>query len=66
MTEKMTEREQLCYDKGRADGRKELVQSICDSLEEELYDYDSKNDYCAGFDAGLERAWRLMRAEVRE
>jgi len=43
-----------------------LVQSICDSLEEELYDYDSKNDYCAGFDAGLERAWRLIRAEVRE
>jgi len=46
-------------------GRKALVQSVCDSLEEEFYDYDSKNDYYAGFDDGLKRAMRLMKAEVR-
>jgi hypothetical protein len=49
-----------------ADGRKELVQSVCDSLREELYDGDSEDDYDAGFDNGIKRAMRLMKAEVRE
>jgi hypothetical protein len=54
------------YHKGYIDGREELVQSVCDSLREEFYDYDSENDYYAGFDDGLKRAMRLMKAEVRE
>jgi hypothetical protein len=49
-----------------ADGRKALVQSVCDSLREELYDDDSEDDYDAGFDNGIKRAMRLMKAEVRE
>jgi hypothetical protein len=49
-----------------ADGRKELVQSVCDSLREELYDDDSEDDYDAGFDNGIKRAMRLMKAEVHE
>ena len=48
------------------DGRKELAQSVCDSLREEFYDRDSETDYYAGFDDGLKRAMRLMKAEVRE
>ena len=66
MTEQMTEREKLCYSKGYADGRKELVRSVCNSLEEEFYDYNSETDYYAGFDDGLKRAMILMRAEERD
>lgn len=54
------------YYKGYKDGQKALVQSVCDSLEEEFYDYDSETDYFAGFDNGLKRAMRLMKAEVRK
>lgn len=66
MPERMTEREQFYYGKGYADGKKELVQSVCDSLSEEFYGYDSENDYYAGFDDGIKRAMRLMKAEVRD
>jgi hypothetical protein len=48
-----------------SNGRKALVQSVCDSLREELYDDDSEDDYDAGFDNGIKRAMRLIKAEVR-
>lgn len=62
----MTEDEKFYYNKGHADGKKELVHGLCASLEEEFYNYDTKNDYYSGFNDGLKRAMRLMKAEIRE
>jgi hypothetical protein len=62
----MTEDEKFYYNKGYADGKKELVHGLCASFEEEFYNYETKHDYYSGFDDGLKRAMRLMKAEVRE
>lgn len=62
MPDEMTE---FYYGKGYADGRKELVQSVCDSLREEFYNYDYMTDYQTGFNHGIKRAMRVMKAEGR-
>lgn len=64
MAEKMTECEQCYYSKGCADGKKELVQSVCDILQQELYDYSKDiniTNYLAGYDDGIKRAIDVLK-----
>jgi hypothetical protein len=68
MAEKMTERDQFYYGKGYADGKKELSQSVCDILRNELYDYAINNglisNYDAGHDDGIKSALKILEREA--
>jgi hypothetical protein len=68
MAEKMTERDQFYYGKGYADGKKELSQSVCDILRNELYDYAINNglisNFDAGYEAGIKRAMKILRGQA--